>query len=59
MINDISNENDLIDDILESEIIFGCESNAMIIGLLAGKKVISCILMRKINVVCLILKLSI
>ena len=43
LINDISNENDLIDDILESEIIFGCESNAMIIGLLAGKKVISCI----------------
>ena len=43
LVNDISNENDLIDDVLESDIIFGCESNAMIVGLLARKKVISCI----------------
>tara|TARA_B100000886_G_C20423556_1_gene492763 strand:+ start:2146 stop:3033 length:888 start_codon:yes stop_codon:yes gene_type:complete len=43
LVKDISNEKDLIDDILESDIIFGCESNAMIVGVFARKKVISCI----------------
>ena len=42
-VKEISNKNNLIEDILNSEIIFGCESNAMIVGILARKKVISCI----------------
>ena len=43
LIYEISNEKKLIDDILESEVIFGCESMAMVVGLLAKKKVVSCI----------------
>ena len=43
IVTEISNNNTLVDDILESNIIFGCESFAMVIGLLANKKVISCI----------------
>ncbi len=43
IVTEISNNNTLVDDILESNIIFGCESFAMVIGLLANKKVVSCI----------------
>ena len=43
LVSTISNSNDLIDDLLESDVIFGCESIAMVIALIAKKKVISCI----------------
>lgn len=43
IISKISNSKELLDDILHSDIVFGCDSMAMVIGLMAGKKVISCI----------------
>ena len=40
----LSNRSDSLDkDISEADIIVGCESMAMVVGLLAGKRVISCI----------------
>jgi hypothetical protein len=33
----------LLEEVAESDVVLGCESMAMVIGLLAGKKVISCI----------------
>ena len=33
----------LINEIIESDILVGCESMAMVVGLLAGKRVVSCI----------------
>ena len=38
-----------IDDILKADIIFGCESMALVIALKIGKKVISCIPDNEIN----------
>ncbi|AIQ95504.1 hypothetical protein EW14_1493 [Prochlorococcus sp. MIT 0604] len=49
LVKEISNNNELIDDILESDFIFGIDSMAMVIGLLANKKVISCISNRKLK----------
>ncbi len=49
IVKEISNKNELIDDILSSDIIFGCESMAMVVGLLAKKRVISCIPNYKVN----------
>ncbi|RHX91174.1 hypothetical protein DLM76_18605 [Leptospira yasudae] len=40
---EVSNKQTLFEQIVEADIILGCESMAMVIGLLAGKKVISCI----------------
>ena len=42
-VKSISNRNELIDDICNFDFIFGCESMALVIGLIANKKVISCI----------------
>jgi hypothetical protein len=33
----------LLEEIIDSDVVLGCESMAMVIGLLAGKKVVSCI----------------
>ena len=40
---EINNNKSLIHHILNSEIVVGCESMAMVVALMAGKKVISCI----------------
>jgi len=40
---EISDEKNLLNDIINSNIVIGCESMAMVIGLMAGKKVISSI----------------
>jgi len=42
-VKSIENKNDLIDDICRNDIIFGCESMAMVVGLIAKKKVVCCI----------------
>ncbi|WP_301102042.1 polysialyltransferase family glycosyltransferase [Propionivibrio sp.] len=39
----ISNEKTLLEDIVASDIVVGCQSMAMVVGLLARKKVVSCI----------------
>ncbi|MBW0434113.1 hypothetical protein HGB47_10845 [Leptospira yasudae] len=39
----ISNEKTLFEQIAQADIVLGCESMAMVMGLLAGKKTISCI----------------
>ncbi len=46
-VKSIGNQLDLIDDICKSDIIFGCESMAMVVGLMAKKKVVSCIPLSK------------
>ena len=42
-VKSISNSNELIEDICNFDFIFGCESMALVISLIAKKKVISCI----------------
>lgn len=42
-VKSICNREELIDDICNFDIIFGCESMALVIALIANKKVISCI----------------
>ncbi|MBM9577332.1 hypothetical protein JWG45_09225 [Leptospira sp. 201903070] len=39
----ITNQKPLLQQVMEADIIVGCESMAMVVGVIAGKKVISCI----------------
>jgi len=40
---EIGGERTLVEEIAESDVVVGCESTAMIVGLLAGRRVVSCV----------------